>query len=99
MRLRLNEQEIIDGICVFISNKVRSNPEAVDVKEISVLTNGDFVAKAVCNSQNFSLDSEDVLEGIFQFLEEYHSFNRPVMHGHIEFTKGEGFWAEVIVNE
>lgn len=99
MRLRLNEQEVIDGICVFVANRVHGNPEEVDVKEITALDNGDLLAVAVAYGRSYRMDSEDILEGIFQFLFEFHDFNREEMVGSIGFAQREGFWAEILVNE
>lgn len=99
MKLFLNEQEIIDGICVFVANKVNGDPEDVDVKEISALDDGRFSAVAIAYGEVHRLDSEDVLTGAFQFLEEYHNFDTSVMVGHLGFSKRQGFSLEIKVNE
>jgi len=100
MRLKLNEQEVVDGICVFVANQRNCRPEDVDVKEIDAKDNGDIIAKASTHGgQTHKYDNDEILEGIFQFLEEYHSFNREAMYGNVGFTKTEGFFAEIFVNE
>ena len=100
MRLKLNEQEVVDGICVFVANQRNCRPEDVDVKEIDAKDNGDIIAKASAHGgHTHKYDNDEILEGIFQFLEEYHSFNREAMYGNVGFTKTEGFFAEIFVNE
>jgi len=62
--------------------------------------NRDIIAKASARGgQANKYFNDEILEGIFQFLEEYHSFNREVMYGNIGFTRTEGFFAEIFVNE
>jgi hypothetical protein len=99
MQLRINEQELIDGVCVFVANQMNTDPEEVDVTEITTLDNGMMVAKATCFSRHHTLDTEQILEGVMQFLEEYHKFNRGGMYGSLHFNRNEGYWAEVVVNE
>ncbi|MBD4759854.1 DUF2653 family protein, partial [Xanthomonas citri pv. citri] len=45
------------------------------------------------------LMSDDISEGIIQFLEEYHNFNPDVTVVELQFDKKKGFSALVFVNE
>ncbi len=78
MRLILNEQEIVDGICVYISNEEDIYPEDVEVKELSYNKRTGFFAEATFGLHHKQLMSDDISEGIIQFLEEYHNFNPDV---------------------
>lgn len=103
MYLRLNEQEVIDSICVFAANEFCCAPEDINVKEIKALDDGDIQAHAHVSGRMFSgrnFNLEDICTGIYMFLGEYHSFdetNLTVMG--VNHDVQSGFWAEVTVNE
>jgi hypothetical protein len=99
MRLLLNEQEIVDGICVFMANKFNGEPEDVDVKELEFHKNGKASAVAYIYGEKEKVDNQEITIGIAQFLEEYHSFNPEVMNVKLSFSEHEGVFAEVFVNE
>lgn len=99
MKLLINENEIVDGICVYIANEMNTDPEEVDVTEISAKADGEIIARTKTFGDTHLLGPEEILEGIFQFLEEFHNFNRQGMHGSLHFNKREGFSAELFVNE
>jgi hypothetical protein len=101
MRLILNEQEVTDGICVYIADEVGGGyPEYVEVKEIGYTRNDEFYSKAVYfGKQKYELDTYQICEGIQRFLVQYHSFNRQFMSVNLKFEEGKGIWAEVLVNE
>ncbi len=102
MRLTLNEQEVIDGICVFVSD---DHPEHVDVKELNYNKDTGITASATIfnpfdgKDEFHALRTEGICEGILQFLNGYHNFNREVMTVKLKFDKKLGFSAEVTVNE
>ncbi len=91
MRLILNEQEIVDGICVYISNEEDIYPEDVEVKELSYNKRTGFFAEATFGLHHKQLMSDDISEGIIQFLEEYHNFNPDVTVVELQFDKKKGF--------
>ncbi|MCY7783248.1 MULTISPECIES: DUF2653 family protein [unclassified Bacillus (in: firmicutes)] len=99
MKLVLNEQEIVDGICVYVSNEEDIYPEDVEVKELSYNKRTGFFAEAKCGPHHKQLVSDDISEGIIQFLEEYHNFNPDVTVVELQFDKKKGFSALVFVNE
>lgn len=99
MRLILNEQEIVDGVCVFVANEGDFLPEYVDVKELNYHRNGEFTSLAKVSGLKYHLDTDQIIQGIEQFLEEYHSFNPEIIRTVLNFTEGQGVWAEVFVNE
>jgi hypothetical protein len=100
MRLILNEQEVVDGICVFVAREFDGDhPEAVNVKEINYHRNGQFSSSVSYFEFNNELDTDQIADGIRQFLAEYHSFDLEVMTVELKFTEGKGVWAEVSVNE
>lgn len=100
MKLTLNEQEVIDSVCVFVAETVNGNPEQVEVKEINVDSRGRVSAHAKYGHRfNHELNAEEIAEGIEMFLEEYHSFNPANMRVLLNYTDGQGVWAEVLVNE
>lgn len=103
MYLRLNENEIIDSVCVIAAEELDCDVTEVDVKEIKALGDGNIVAHAHIVGRLFSgrdFDLEEICEGISQFLTDFHSFNpldltiRGVNH-----DRENGFWAEVTINE
>lgn len=87
MRLILNEQEMVDGICVYISNEENICPEDVAVKELSYNKRTGFFAEATFGLHHKQLMSDDISEGIIQFLEEYHNFNPDVTVVELQFDK------------
>jgi hypothetical protein len=99
MRLFLNEQEVIDGVCVFTANRNNGIPEDVEVKEIDFHKNGTFSAVAMIYGDRQRLDTQDIINGVAEFLEEYHCFNPEVMNVKINFSEHEGVFAEVFINE
>jgi hypothetical protein len=100
MKLELNEQEIIDGICVYVADQYDGDPEYVDVKEINYHIGGEFSAIAVYRSKyKKELETENILVGIQSFLERYHSFDPNVTVIELNYTEDEGIWAEAFVNE
>jgi hypothetical protein len=98
--LLLNEQEIIDGVCVYVANRHDVEPQDVDVKELSYNKSVGFTANATFRGHYNAdtLDTEDISEGIVMFLEDFHSFNPDVMTVELKFHKNI-FTAEVRVNE
>ncbi|MBP0726672.1 DUF2653 family protein [Bacillus sp. RG28] len=100
MILLLNEQEIIDGVCVFVANKYDVEPQDVNLQELSYNKSVGFTANATFRGHYNAdtLDTEDISEGIVLFLEEFHSFNPDVMTVELKFHKNI-FSAEVRVNE
>ncbi|MBU8845745.1 YxcD family protein [Alkalihalobacillus gibsonii] len=99
MRLILNEQEIVDGICVYVANGENIYPEDVEVKELSYNKHMGFLAEAKFGRHHTQLVSDDISEGIIQFLEEYHNFNPDLMVVELKYDETLGFYAEVLVNE
>lgn len=103
MYLRLNEQEIIDSVCVIASEHFNCDITEVDVKEVKALGDGNIIAHAHMVGRMFSghdFDLEDICEGISQFLTEFHSFNPldlTIMG--VNHDRENGFWAEVTVAE
>jgi hypothetical protein len=100
MKLKLNEQEIVDSVCCFVAEVAQGNPEQVEVKELNVDRKGRVTAEAKYGFRfNHELSPEEIIEGIEIFLEENHSFDPNVMTVMLNYTEGEGVWAEVLVNE
>jgi len=99
MRLLLNEQEIIDGICVYVSNKHYTDPSSVEVSELGVTENGNFYAEVHCKGHFHALNTEDIVNGIIQFLHEFYNFNPNVLDVKLKYEDEKGFSAGVISNE
>lgn len=99
MRLFLNENEIVDGVCVYVANMEGGSPEEVNVKELRYHKNDEVSVQANYYNNRFTLNSEQICEGIRQFLEEYHSFN-PIVINTVELNcNEEGIYALVTINE
>ncbi|AJO60836.1 DUF2653 domain-containing protein (plasmid) [Bacillus subtilis] len=100
MRLILNEQEIVDGICVFISNDAATSPEDVEIKELTYNNHKGFIAEVRYGPlRRQFLGTTQISEGIIQFLEEYHNFNPDLTVVELKYDEKLGFHAEVLVNE
>ncbi|MEH7209974.1 DUF2653 family protein [Priestia megaterium] len=99
MRLSLNEQEVVDGVCVVVANWMGSHVDQVDVKELSYKKGFGFCAEVTCGSARYEVDGDDIRKGIRMFLEQYHNFNPEIMGVYLNFTKKEGFTAEVVLEE
>lgn len=103
MYIRLNEQEIIDSVCVDAAGYFHVNPEDIDVREIKALDNGDIVAYAnVIGGGRFyeDFDLNDIMNGIVGFLVDFHDFDPEVIVVRaVSYKRNEGFFAEVTVNE
>jgi hypothetical protein len=99
MHLRLNENEVVDGICVFMANSYHVSPEHVDVKELNFHKDEHFSSKAAVNGNTRELETEEIILGVKQFLEEFHSFDTDRMSVKLQFDKKHGVTADVLVNE
>ncbi|MCY7911178.1 YxcD family protein [Bacillus inaquosorum] len=102
MRLLLNEQEVIDGICVGIAKRYVEEPENVDVGSVTYSRSEGFTAKVSCNG-TFGLmelvTQREIEEGIKQFLHDYHCFRPDLIELELKFHNKDGVFAEVSVNE
>ncbi|MFA2720601.1 DUF2653 family protein [Bacillus paranthracis] len=100
MILFLNEQEITDGICVYVANEFNQMPQSIHVVEIGYNEINGFTAVAKTGMYDTAyLRTGDIVNGIMQFLNEYHNFNANLMSVELKFDKKHGFSAEVAVNE
>jgi|GraSoiStandDraft_45_1057281.scaffolds.fasta_scaffold769003_1 hypothetical protein len=103
MYLRLNEQEIIDGICVAAAQELDCDLEEVDVHDMEAKKDGDIHVHCQQVGRMFNrvtLHLDDIMDGIVAFLVEFHSFSPEtiVVRG-INHDRQNGFWAEVTVGE
>lgn len=99
MKLILNEQEIIDGICVYVAHKYGTQPETVDVKELTYNRDELFTATVESPYAHEDLNSVQITYGIVRFLSEYHNFNPDIMSIEMDHSRKHGFTAIVNVGE
>jgi hypothetical protein len=98
MKLILNEQEVIDGVCVFVAEYFGCEPQQVEVD--LHFRNGRFSANGeTVFGDTLRMNQQDIIDGIAMFLKEYHHFNPDFMSVQLNFHEGQGIWAEVIVAE
>lgn len=81
MILNMNESEVTDGVCVAVAN-MHSNygePSNVNVVELGQRKNGQFYAEAIYfgvgGDVPYTLDTQQILDGIASFLVEFHNYN------------------------
>lgn len=95
MILLLNEQEVTDGVCVAVAmiHDDQGEPENVEMVELGKRRNGSFYAEAIYHGwgrdTEYTLDNQQIIDGIANFLQEYHEFN----------FEGLGFSGELLVND
>lgn len=101
MKLLLNEQEVRDGCCVATAVVFDCEPDetVVDLlfdKHIGFRANG---REESGSGRVVHLDEDRIKNGIATFLTDYHSFNPDNMVIRLNFTEGQGVWAEVGIGE
>lgn len=99
MKILLNEQEIVDGICVWMAREFGGEPFHVNVIGLDLHRNGEVTAIAEIFDNREELDQEDIEDGIALFFEEYHEFDPNVMEVNVFGDGMLGFTAEVLINE
>lgn len=103
MYIKLNEQEVIDGICMAAAQELNCDVTEVDVQDIEAKADGDIHAHVRQSGRIFNratLDLGDIMDGIVAFYVEFHSFNpQAIVIRGVNHNPQEGFWAEVTINE
>jgi hypothetical protein len=97
IKMHLDEQVVIDGICVFMADGWNGVPEDVEVKELGYQKGGQFYTVAKIFDEKRTYDTEQIKEGIAMFLEQYHNFNQDEMAIDLIFIEGQGITAQVVV--
>lgn len=102
MRLILNEQDIIDSVCVYIAVKENDDvinediaPEDVQGVELTH-DSGQFFARGRIYGEHHRLHEQQIINAIAVFLRVYHSFDEGRLNIKLLF-ENEEFGADVIV--
>lgn len=102
MYCRLNEQEVMDCICVAAAQELDCDVTEVDIKEVRSLADGNIIAEVQQVGRMFNrdnLDLNDIMDGIVGFYVEFHCFNPQAIVVKSVNNDRDGLWAEVTVGE
>ena len=94
MELLLNEQDIVDSVCVYTAAKEYSNPENIDV-ELAYHPSYGISADARCHGRTRNLNEQDVIDAVAVYLRDYHNFDPNRLLVELSFTEAVGITASV----
>jgi len=96
MEIHLNEQDIIDSICVYAAAKDRVTPQSVQVEleyteQIGITASvRTFRGEWGCNEQN-------IIDAIAVYLRDYHEFDPQSLMVELACNEPEGISASIMV--
>jgi hypothetical protein len=101
MRLILNEQDVIDAVCVWIAARDNdgdlSTASPEDVKNVELThDNGRFSAIGTIYRYDYPLREQDIINAVAVFLRAYHSFDEDRLRVKLTFDANQ-FGADAIV--
>jgi hypothetical protein len=96
MELRLNEQDLVDSVCVYTAAKEYTNPESIDV-ELAFNPSFGFSATANVHGRMKNLNEQDVIDAVAVYLRDYHNFHPDRLQIELQFIENEGITASVLV--
>ncbi|MDP4084454.1 MAG: DUF2653 family protein [Bacillota bacterium] len=98
MELLLNEQDIVDSVCVYMAAKEYTNPEKVDVDLAFNPSNG-FFATALVHDRTVNLNEQDLIDAVAVYLRDYHNFDPSRLLVDVNYHENEGIFASVQVKD
>jgi hypothetical protein len=102
MKIRFEEQDIVDSACVILANRYRRRPEDFDVN-LRFNTSEGFSANAMANGgwrareEQYYLSEQDLVDGVALYLAEFHNFDPRRLDINLLFSEVEGFAADILV--
>lgn len=97
MELLLNEQDVVDSVCVFTAEKEYTNPENIDV-DLAFHPSYGFSAMALVSGRKKNLDEQDLIDAIAVYLRDYHNFDPHRLLVELSFSENDGVTASVRVS-
>jgi hypothetical protein len=96
VELLLNEQDIVDSVCVYTAEKEYTNPENIDV-DLAFDRSYGFSATALVSGRTRNLHEQDVVDAVTVYLRDYHNFEPNRLLVELSFSESEGITASVRV--
>lgn len=96
MKLFLEEQDLIDAVCVFVAQTHQIQPERVQV-ELFYEEGRGFSARAESGNGmlHYALTEQDLIDAVAVYLRDYHNFDPQRLSIELFFEEEKGFWAIV----
>lgn len=99
MKLVLNEQEIVDATCEYMSKKYSIDPISVDVDEMDFNEQEKFFAEVSHKEKSYDLDEQTMANAIKDFLYKHYNFIPDLLKVKFDYKDERGFSAKVNVND
>jgi hypothetical protein len=98
MELLLNEQDIVDSVCVYTALMEDTHPESIDV-DLAFDSPKGFSAVALVHERTRNLNEQDMIDAMTIFLRDYHNFDPSRLFVDLTFSENEGITASVKIKE
>lgn len=95
MEILLNEQDMVDSICVYVASLENQRPEDIEV-DLKI----DQLISAVASFNRFEqryLEEQEIVDVIAFYLRDYYSFDPHQLRIDLRFSEEEGFGASILV--
>ncbi|NHM30175.1 DUF2653 family protein [Neobacillus terrae] len=97
MELFLNEQDVVDSVCVYAAYRDRTEPQYVEADLRYDENLGISAAARAEGSVERHLNEHDVVDAIAEYLQEYHNFIAANLLVELLYNPEKGIHASVMV--
>jgi hypothetical protein len=98
VELLLNEQDIVDSVCVYTAAMESTNPENIDV-DLAYNPSYGFSAEVLAHRRTRNLTEQDLIDAVAIYLRDYHNFDPHRLLVELRFSENEGIIASVQVKD
>lgn len=95
MELLLNEQDVVDSVCVYAAYRDNSSPQDVDADLQFNQQYGFSASSQIQGHMQRYFNEQEVVDAVSEYLQEYHNFPAERILVELRFSQDEGIHASV----
>jgi hypothetical protein len=96
MELLFDEQDLVDSVCVYVSEREKLRPEQVEV-DLEFNPSFGFAASALVYGRTIRLNKQDLIDSVTVYLRDYQQFIPESLLVDLCFSEKERFKASIQV--